>query len=162
MKNVPVLRGINIQDCCSSWLKKRPSVWMKRPFLSVTGQTGHGIDNRPGSGGTECQLGFWAGPRPMFTEVWGRPIIPHSPGFTLTAGQGRLATAGESRPRRWDSRWPWRKEMGSRFLSPTLRVCVYLKKTNTSFNWVVLVFKITQSVLLSIVYKETYLICWFK
>ena len=34
--------------------------------------------------------------------------------------------------------------MGSRFLSPTLRVCVYLKKTNTSFNWVVLVFKITQ------------------
>lgn len=37
-----------------------------------------------------------------------------------------------------------RKEMGSRFLSPTLRACVYLKKTNTSFNWVVLVFKITQ------------------
>ena len=153
-KNVPVLRGINIQDCCPSCLKKRPSVWMKRSSLSVTGQSGHGTrDNRPGSGGSEGLLVSGLG-RALFTERSPtsayRVRQPHHPSFIrviLTAGSGiwqQQEKADKGAEIQGDI--GERKEMGCLFLSPTLQVCVYLKKTKTktSFNWVVLVFKINQ------------------
>lgn len=77
---------------------------------------------------------------------------PHHPSFIrviLTAGSGswqQQEKADKGAEIQGDV--GERKEMGCLFLSPTLQVCVYLKKTNkqtkTSFNWVVLVFKINQ------------------
>ena len=103
--------------------------------------------------GERGPAGVWAGPSPVHrekpnfclqSEAAASPLIHQGHSHCCSGIWQQQEKADKGAEIQGDI--GERKEMGCLFLSPTLQVCVYLKKTKTktSFNWVVLVFKINQ------------------